>query len=232
MSQFHIQCSLKENSTFYHQMTFEGKWTLMGWSWRPKLLVRNGRTWEYLQVPVDYVERVQVCHSLQHLSDDVGGISLCVVALVLNPVKDISPRGAVAKTQCAIMSRNPSCSCQPHVVMPEIAFNAIRSLCLVVRQSASRGPKIPLWAIKILLIFRRNINDRWGSCVLPKAGWMPIKPESATAITPFVRRNSPNPTNPSAVIAWQEVANTLGWLHIDPRKVKHRLRGYEYSVEC
>ena len=50
-------------------------------------------THTHLQVPVDYVERVQVGHSFQHLSDYVGGIPLCVVPLIQNPVEYISSRG-------------------------------------------------------------------------------------------------------------------------------------------
>lgn len=59
------------------------------------------RPW-YLEVSVDDLQRVEVGHSLQHLSHHVAGVSLWVVALVQDPVKHLSACRA-AETQGNVM---------------------------------------------------------------------------------------------------------------------------------
>lgn len=53
-------------------------------------MTTRGSSATYLQVAVDDIEGVQVCHCLQHLPNHVAGVFLGVVALVQDPIEYLS----------------------------------------------------------------------------------------------------------------------------------------------
>lgn len=58
---------------------------------------RRKKITAHLQIPVNYVEGVQIRHSLQDLPNDVGSISFRVIPLVQYPVENVSSCGAARK---------------------------------------------------------------------------------------------------------------------------------------
>lgn len=53
----------------------------------------------WLQIPVHYAVLVKIADGLQHLSDDLTGILLCVHSPVYDPVKQLPPGNPEGRTE-------------------------------------------------------------------------------------------------------------------------------------